>query len=131
MSWIGAHDTSGARSIYSKIPEILAQGKWQVLFQFAPLESCWDIWYLLGLAFWKFWVFFVFFLIFQWGNLLKKHFASLPMLGNILNMFYFLCGLLYKFKYSSMLQDEDADFLAKLAKLIGAAGTQLLNSYNK
>lgn len=29
------------------------------------------------------------------------------------------------------IQDEDADFLAKLAKLMGAAGTQLLNSYNK
>ena len=28
-------------------------------------------------------------------------------------------------------QDEDADFLAKLAKLMGAAGTQLLNSYSK
>ena len=38
---------------------------------------------------------------------------------------------MYKFHYSFMLQDEDADFLAKLAKLMGAAGTQLLNSYNK
>ena len=28
-------------------------------------------------------------------------------------------------------QDEDADFMAKLAKLISTAGTQLLNSYSK
>lgn len=49
----------------------------------------------------------------------------------MLNVFYFLCCVVYKFLYSFMLQDEDADFLAKLAKLMGAAGTQLLNSYNK
>ena len=29
------------------------------------------------------------------------------------------------------IQDEDADFMAKLAKLMSAAGTQLLNSYSK
>ena len=29
------------------------------------------------------------------------------------------------------IQDEDADFMAKLAKLMSAAGTQLLNSYTK
>lgn len=32
---------------------------------------------------------------------------------------------------SFMFQDEDADFMAKLAKLMSAAGTQLLNSYSK
>ena len=29
------------------------------------------------------------------------------------------------------IQDGDADFMAKLAKLMSAAGTQLLNSYSK
>lgn len=69
--------------------------------------------------------------IFQWvkpkGFLPVKQFLETYML----NVFYFLCCVVYKFLYSFMLQDEDADFLAKLAKLMGAAGTQLLNSYNK
>lgn len=81
---------------------------------------------VLGLASQKF---FFFSNIFQWGKpvLPVKQFLETYML----NVFYFLCHVLYKFQYSFMLQDEDADFLAKLAKLIAAAGTQLLNSYNK
>ena len=30
-----------------------------------------------------------------------------------------------------MFQDEDADFLAKVSKLMNAVGTQLLNSYSR
>lgn len=42
-----------------------------------------------------------------------------------------LLSVLEKSGVLQLQEDEDADFLAKLAKLMGAAGTQLLNSYNK
>ncbi|CAH3151650.1 unnamed protein product [Porites evermanni] len=43
-------------------------------------------------------------------------------------------SLLSVLKKSSILEpqeDEDADFMAKLAKLMSASGSQLLNSYTK